>query len=238
MAFNVCYNRYASWHLNETSGTNVPDNSGNGRNGTTVNTPIWAAGKLNNCLQFDGSTQYVTCGNIANFERTDSFSVDCWIKTLTVATTQIVGRRLALTTTQGWDVLTVAGVVAITLSNSTLTPNALSVRSTNAINNNVWRYVAITYSGTSLPTGVSIYIDGTKETNNVVANTLTASVVNNADCSIGSRNATDWFFSGSLDELVVYNRVLTQAEVTGRYNAGIGTEACRVPQNMLLGQDF
>ena len=42
---------YAWYHLNETSGTAVSDSSGNGRNGTTVNSPSWVAGKLNNSIQ-------------------------------------------------------------------------------------------------------------------------------------------------------------------------------------------
>ena len=41
----------------------------------------WVAGKLNNSLSFDGTNEYVSFGNIAAFERTDSFSVDFWLNT-------------------------------------------------------------------------------------------------------------------------------------------------------------
>jgi hypothetical protein len=107
--------------LNESSGTSVSDSSGNNRNGTTVNMEDgdWVAGKLNNALIFDGTNEYINCGDIANFERTEPFSVDFWIKTSSVSTSQIVGRRSSTTpATQGWDALIVAGVAAITLSNN------------------------------------------------------------------------------------------------------------------------
>jgi hypothetical protein len=217
------------WKLNESSGTNVPDSGAYGRNGTTINMEDadWVAGKLNNSLIFDGVNEYASCGDIANFERNQIFSVEFWIKTSAVAISQIIGRRLpAGSSTQGWDILAINdGTVAITLANTTLTPqNALSVRSTNTINNNAWRHVVITYAGTSLPTGVSIYIDGVKEVNNVVANSLSASIVNSAICSIGSRNAADYFFAGTVDEIVIYPYALSSGQVKNRWNGGTGRE--------------
>jgi hypothetical protein len=50
---------YLQYHLNESSGTVVNDSSGNLRNGITVGNPPWIAGKINGCLQLNGSSQYV-----------------------------------------------------------------------------------------------------------------------------------------------------------------------------------
>jgi hypothetical protein len=50
---------YLQYHLNEATGIAVSDSSGNMRHGQTVNSPAWIAGKLNNCLQLDGSTQSI-----------------------------------------------------------------------------------------------------------------------------------------------------------------------------------
>jgi len=74
---------YAWYHLNESSGSLASDSSGNGRNGTLMNMEDidWVAGKLNNCLVFDGVNEYVSCGDIADFERTDTFSLEAWVKT-------------------------------------------------------------------------------------------------------------------------------------------------------------
>ena len=50
---------YLQYHLNEINGSSVSDSSGNSRNGITVGSPLWVAGKINNCIQLDGSTQYI-----------------------------------------------------------------------------------------------------------------------------------------------------------------------------------
>ena len=42
------------WPMNESSGTNVPDVSGNGFDGTTLHDPGWSAGRSHNCLTFSG----------------------------------------------------------------------------------------------------------------------------------------------------------------------------------------
>ena len=46
------------WYkFDETSGSTATDSSGAGKNGTTVNSPTWVAGKINNCLNFNGTNQ-------------------------------------------------------------------------------------------------------------------------------------------------------------------------------------
>jgi hypothetical protein len=50
---------YLQYHLNEASGSLVTDSSLNGGNGLTIDSPSWVAGKLNNCIQLNGSSQYI-----------------------------------------------------------------------------------------------------------------------------------------------------------------------------------
>ena len=49
---------YSWWHLNENTGTNVVDSSGNNYNGTAI-LPLWVTGKLNSALQFNGVNQSI-----------------------------------------------------------------------------------------------------------------------------------------------------------------------------------
>ena len=68
--------------MNETTGTNVPDISGNTNDGTTQNMDDtnWVSGKLNNGLFFDGVNEYVDCGTTGNFDSTDPFSIEQWVR--------------------------------------------------------------------------------------------------------------------------------------------------------------
>jgi len=51
---------YLHYHLNESSGDVVTDSSGNARHAKTYGSPSWVSGKLNNCLQLNGSSQYIS----------------------------------------------------------------------------------------------------------------------------------------------------------------------------------
>jgi len=53
---------YLQYHLNASSGTIVTDSSGNARDIVTKNNPPWIAGKLNNCLSLNGTSQYMEQG--------------------------------------------------------------------------------------------------------------------------------------------------------------------------------
>jgi hypothetical protein len=57
------------WPLNETSGTNAPDKSGNGNDGTLHNMEDadWVDGVVGKCLSFDGVDEYVSIPFAQNF---------------------------------------------------------------------------------------------------------------------------------------------------------------------------
>jgi len=193
---------YAHWHLNESSGITATDSSGNGRNGTTVNSPTWVAGKLNNSLNFvSTSSQYVNCENIAGFERTDPFSIECWLKTAATSFRGIIGKSLVGSPFTGWSVYTYNSLLDFSLVNSA--SNAITVNAVGAVmNDNVWHHIIITYDGSSNANGVKFYIDGSLKTNLVQTNTLSATIINTENCNIGKFRAYYW--NGDLDEVIIY----------------------------------
>jgi hypothetical protein len=237
MAFNVCTNRYADWHLNETSGTNVSDASGNGRVGTTVNSPTWVAGKLVNCLSFvSGSSQYVNCGAIASFERTQACSYEFWCNY--TASNGAFINKWDTVSLRGFEVATNSGTISFLLLSTVSPANYLYMQTNAPFNDGNWHHVVVTYSGNSSSTGVLIYVDGASKALTVVGDTLSGTILNSYNFLLGSVGNKP-YLTGKLDEVVVYDRVLTLTEVTGRYNSGVGTQSCRLPSsNALIGHDF
>lgn len=80
---------------------------------------------------------------------------------------------------------------------------------------NAWNFVAVTLSGGQ---SVSMYLGGN------IDNTATYASFNTATSKvrIGSHNKTwtpDNFFNGAIDEVRIYNRALTAAEIQTLYNA-------------------
>lgn len=221
-------NVYGRWHMNESLGSNVPDDSGNGRDGTAINTPTWVAGKLSNSLNFNGSNQYVDCGDIASFEYTDLFSAEAWIRTSAV-TDVIMGRALRSGTYKGWLLwLDSSGYLEGYLFSNVPGGNWIQVRgSTAGLHDSIWHHVVMTYAGTGTAAGIVLYVDGALETMTVVKDTLTSTIINASNFNIGGvDNGSDVsiLWNGRIDETVLYNKILLLLEVEHRYNFSNGRE--------------
>jgi len=215
---------YAWWHLNEVSGTNVPDSSGNGRDGTTQNMEDgdWVAGKLNNCLLFGGIDEYVNCGAITQWEYTQAFSVELWIKYTTGAVQGIIGNLLLAGTGRGWQIYTTGVTLGFQLRGGAAN-KAVHVTTAANMNNDAWHHVIITYNGTGLASGVTCYVDNVIKSLTILADSLSEeSIISNQPLSIGQVNSA--YMVGNLDEVVLYDTVLSDIHVSNRWNSGTGTE--------------
>lgn len=215
-------NVYARWHLNQTSGANVPDSSGNNRDGATINDPSWVSGKLNNAIQLNGTNQYINCGNIAGFDSDNNFSLECWAQWDSLASMALISKMQSGGLQRGYLSFVFEGSVYFLLRTSAASYMMLSTNN-DTFNNNAFHHVIITYDGSSLASGVNIYVDSINQTLNVVSDNLNNSITNSIDCEIGSRDGVD-YFEGIIDEVLIYDAVLIQEEVDYKYNAGSGHE--------------
>lgn len=225
---NGTSNIYSWWHLNENTGTNVYDSSENNRNGTIIINSSWVTGKLNSALRFNGVNQSINfSSSISNFERTEAHSYEFWIKTTTapVGYSVIMG-KIDNSGYRGW-------YIYLTGSGSSGTINFIEINGlTNylhitALNstllNGVYHHIIVTYDGSSSSIGTKIYIDGVNQSLNIVKDNLAGTILTSENFKIGKDNIGS-YYTGDLDEIVIYNKVLLQSEVTFRYNNGTGTE--------------
>ncbi len=219
-------NIYAHYHLNEATGETVIDSSGNGRDGTPINNPASVVGKLNNCLSFNGNNQYVNCGDIANFERTDAFSLECWLKTTDTGTGCILTKSVWDGSTYRGYILTInAGKIRFYLVSDIGTGKWIYVTTNNSFNDGTDKHIVVTYNGSSLASGINIYVNNVNQSLTVNVNALGANtIVNTANFQISGRGGENELYEEQIDEVVIYDKELTQAEVTQRYNSGNGTE--------------
>jgi hypothetical protein len=90
---------------------------------------------------------------------------------------------------------------------------ALKVVAATQVPANQWMHVAVTYDGSRKAAGVKVYYDGQTQKTNAESNQLDASTIRStAAFTVGQRN-TGSPFSGSLQDLRVFRRVLTPAEI-------------------------
>jgi hypothetical protein len=182
-------------------------------------------GFSNQYVRFEGTNEYATFGNILAFERTDSFSISCWFKTIDAAGGYLLGKMSGSTAYRGYGATYNAnGSLRLILRNDNATTNFLLVTTTSTgWNNGAWHHVVWTYAGTSLASGVCCYVDGALQTLTVGTDALTATIVDTSSFWLGGANSASagWLTIGSLDEVSVYSDVLTPTEVTWVYNSGV-----------------
>jgi len=83
-----------------------------------------------------------------------------------------------------------------------------------------WHHFAATYDDTN--NDIVLYIDGVARSETVLSGAPeTASILtNNRDLSIGADSSGNWDFNGSIDDVRVYDRVLSPAEIKRMYDLG------------------
>jgi len=217
------------YHMNETVGTNVADSSGNNYYGTTQNmgvNPLWTPGKLHNCLLFDGVDDYVQAINAraGDYECNQAFSVECWINGNVHGYYSGLVTKLQHESSIGWEITTTPSGEIQFDSYHDNGAHRLWVISNVTLSDNEWHHVIVTLDGSYHAAGVRIYLDGTLVNRTIQSDTLIPSFRTNDPLRIGCQFSCYGFFQGKIDEVVLYNKVLNQSEVSNRYNNGYGRE--------------
>lgn len=188
------------WKFDEGSGTTTADSSGNGNDGTLVNSPAWATGHNGGGLVFDGVSNYIQLP--ASLPSLSDFTVSAWVKATFPHTNAAVwgsatGNRLMLRITSEYLELNGSSHY------SDFTPS----------NNDTWVFLTVIRSGTI----ASYYRNGSF----VSSWSVGSSSVDFANSFLGT-DSTGYFGSaltGTLDEVRIHNRALSASEVQQLYNS-------------------
>jgi hypothetical protein len=209
----------------EGSGTTVADASGSGNTGTLVNGPVWTTGKSGGALNFAAATSSVTingAGSLANLYNSGSgMTVMAWIKPASAGGGG-GGRIVDKDNNNGGWFLKMNNATSVQFAadqfgaTGTVQGKAATLNSTNSIVLNQWQHVAAAWDGTTNAQGIHIYVNGVQsdDRTSAVNGAGTPQTDAGTPFTIGNRpvdNARN--FNGSIDEVRVYNRVLTQAEI-------------------------
>jgi uncharacterized repeat protein (TIGR03806 family) len=191
---------------------NATDSSGNGNNGTLTGGPPFVTGRIGTqALSFNGVNQYDT---VPISVRTN-FTIAFWVNTTASTTGTVWTTGLGMFSADVAGVandfgisLIINGAVAFGVGN----PNT-SLPSTASINDGQWHHVAVTRtSSTGLMT---IYVDGVQ---NATTNGPTAARTAPTAIRIGGILSGGGFFPGAIDEVRIYNTVLSAAEINALAN--------------------
>ena len=197
----------------------VRDSSGNNLNGTTVriNTttsyPTAAAAKVCNGAFTNGSN-YFRIADGPLMDLTDAMSITAWIR-LTSLSTEL---RSIFSKDENYEFhINNSRQVYWWWNNSNGTARSF-VSPANSITLGTWHHIGVVYSSTRQ----SIYIDGVERAFTTYANEIL--MTNNDPMEIGAdQGINDRIWNGAIDEIKLYDRALSGAEVSADMNA---THAC------------
>ena len=197
-----------------------------------IEKPLLVNGRLKGQgLEFNGSN-FLTLGEIGDFDHYHHFSFGGWIKHSNShkKNAALFGRRNGEQKQQGYDlVLTPNNQLAARLTNNWYNTDqppgendfAISVQTQTRIPTNTWTHVFVTYRGTGKANGLDIYINGQRQSLSITNDNLQSkSIANGNDFLVGNWNHRArekrmlyGFKGGTIDEVRLYNRALTPLEV-------------------------
>lgn len=200
----------ASYGLNDGTGTTVADSSGTGNTGTAVNT-TWVDGKYGKALSFNGTSSRVDIADSPSLRLSTGMTLEAWIKPVAGPSTAhgVVLKQHA------------NGVAYSIYANLDLAPNATietdarkRLNGAPALPLDTWSHLAATYDGTTL----RLYVNG----NQVATMAVTGAMIADSGLlRLGGKDYTGHYFSGLIDEVRIYNKALTQAQIQADMSAPI-----------------
>ncbi|MHA2426443.1 MAG: LamG-like jellyroll fold domain-containing protein [Candidatus Hermodarchaeia archaeon] len=206
------------------------DLSGNGYHGTATN--MEAADAVRDVPRtdfckysalFNGSTNYITMGNVLAFEYTDPFSISFWFKSTSGGF--MVAKSATTGPSRGYGVgFHTGGTIKWEMTNSWSGNVNFVYTTATGFNDGDWHHCVVTWDGNAIggAGGMHIYIDNNDEPLTTVYSSLSATIVTTNSFWIGGRDAADHqYFSGYLAEVAIYDSELSSADVEWIYNDGL-----------------
>jgi hypothetical protein len=195
-------------------GENNPLDSAGTNHGTMINGATYADGKVGRAFSLDGVDDMVSIPEAPaiDLSRLPAWTIEAWVRPTSFWQTTWIS----------FPTIYSEGLWAVSLGFNHGTGRLetwinfdFQLLSTSSVQLGAWSHVASTYAGSTL----TFYVNG------VAADSFTTPAISPDDdgASIGNvpLPAYSSAFEGQIDELSLYNRALTVAEIASIYNAGI-----------------
>ena len=215
------------WKMNDNAtNTDVLDGSGNGHNGTfndATGNPNTSAhhimGKIDGALTFDGTDDYVAIPDSNSLDIPGALTLAFWTKYTSTGSGWIISKGRT-GTAYGYWAGNDAGKIRFGSNAGYKTTTA------STFNDGNWHSVVCVYDGGGTFSALKIYVDNVEQAT-TQAGSFNGFSATNEPLVLGARtndSAVSGFFTGSIDNAMVFNRALTANEREKLYNGGNGTE--------------
>lgn len=210
----------------EDGGSDADDDSGNGHDGDIEGADWTSQGKYGDALSFNGTSDWVTIDSSPLLNLITGMTLEAWVyPTTTTGVRDILIKEGASSEiynlyARNWQGLPEVNA-AIGGANQTANGSALPA--------NTWTHVAGTYDGSVL----RLFINGAQVDTTPIAGTIATS---GGPLRIGGNSLWGEFFQGRIDEVRIYNRALSPAEIQADMNTPVSGFVPNTPPIRFNGQ--
>jgi hypothetical protein len=213
----------AAYGFNDGSGTTLRDWSGRNNHGTLVNSPQWASdGRFGGALVFDGIDDLVDVADSASLELTTGMTLEAWVNPVSDAGWQTV---LLKERVDGLAYGLYASDANMTRPGGYARIKGIDreAQGTASLPSQTWSHIATTYDGARL----RFYVNG------VLVRTVSISgaiVTSTEVLRIGGNSVWGEYFRGKLDDIRIYRRALSAAEIQTDMQKSVEAGLTQAPQ--------
>jgi len=202
----------AAYAFDEGTGTTVSDSSGTGNTGSLSSTATWVgSGKSGAALAFNGKDSIVTVPDNETLDLTTAATFEAWVYPVAHGGAQAILAKERPGGGLPYGVETISGLP----SGYVYAGAHVAAADQSTLRLNAWTHVAVTFDGSN----VRLYLGG-----GFVASTPARGSVATSSGVLHLGGDTTWgeFFTGRLDDVRIYNRSLSPAEITADMNTPVG----------------
>ncbi|RIL11746.1 MAG: hypothetical protein DCC75_01745 [Proteobacteria bacterium] len=203
-------------NFNEGSGSQASDSSGGGNHGSLQGASWDGQGYFGGALAFDGVNDTVDVADSGSLDLSNGMTLEAWVKPVMAGSGRFetvimkeTGNNLAYTIYSRTDGTNQPARGEIVGSQGWVT-----AQNAQALPANTWRHLAVTFDGSAL----RLFLNGTQ-----AAITNSPGTINQSSqpLRIGGNSVWGEYFQGVIDEVRIYNRALSAAEIQAdMQNAG------------------
>ncbi|QEL25118.1 PKD domain-containing protein [Bosea sp. F3-2] len=216
-----------AYSFDEGVGATANDSSGQGNTATLANGVAWVAGQHGKAASFDGVNDYITIPNSTSTNISgNALTLSMWINPQPLASgdSVVIGKFWNTTMSSPYYQygLELGGGNRTDFYIGTSSGPRIAAAGTT-LPFNQWTHLAVTFDGSQVRT----YVNGTLVNTQALSASITAR--GNA-MNIGADASTAQFQKGLLDDLRIYNRVLTQTQIQSDMTTAVGGPVAGSPQ--------
>jgi glucose/arabinose dehydrogenase/PKD repeat protein len=204
-----------AYSFDEANGGTLYDLSGSGNDGTVSGAAWTGSGKHGGGLLFDGVNDVVTVADANALDFTNAFTLEAWVYPTAFGSNW---RTVIFKERPGGMLYSIYAFnkrINLPMAQAHLNGAEQNANGSAALPLNAWSHLASTYDGSTL----RFYVNGIQ----VGTKAVTGSLVNTANpLRIGGNSIWNEYFQGQIDDVRLYNRVLSADEIGTDMSTAVG----------------